>query len=180
MAMKTFTRPAARIAAVLTWLAVLVAIAALMLVAIGPRILGYHTEAVLSGSMRPAFAPGDAVLVTSEPAADVRVGQIISYHIPIGDHHVETHRIVRIISRGPHPVVVTKGDANAAPDPWRARLDGTAVWRTRIVIPHLGSAIHALRTPLAHMLTTRLAPAVIVLLLLLRIWRPEPEPVHAE
>ena len=55
------------------------------------------------------------MLVTPEATADVRVGEVISYKIPVEDHHVETHRIVRIISAGRHPVVVTKGDANTAP-----------------------------------------------------------------
>jgi signal peptidase len=175
-------RIAARVAAGLAWLAMIAAAATLALVAVGPRVLGYHTESVLSGSMVPTFSPGDAVLVTSEPATSVRVGQIISYHIPVGDHHVETHRIVRVLSHGRHPVVVTKGDANPAPDPWHARLDSPNVWRTRMVIPYLGTAIHDLRTPIASTLTTRIAPAVIVVLLLIRIWSPEhrPDPRAAE
>ena len=149
-----------------------------MLVAIGPRAFGYQIEAVLSGSMVPTFRPGDAVLVTREATADVRVGQVISYKIPVGDHHVETHRIVRIISGGSHPVVVTKGDANAASDPWRAKLQGATVWRMRAVIPDLGTAIHDLRTPIAHVLTMLVAPLVIVVLLLVRIWRPRPDPIQ--
>ncbi len=165
-------RLATAAAVTLTWLLVLVAVALLGLVAVGPHIFGYEIESVLSGSMVPAFSPGDAVLVTSEPTDQLRVGQIISYHIPIGDHHVETHRIVRIVSRGPRPVVVTKGDANSAPDPWHAKLLTPRVWRVRAVLPHLGTAIYDLRTPTIHSLTTILAPALIVTLLLVRIWRP--------
>jgi signal peptidase I len=165
-------RLATAAAVTLTWLLVLGAVALLGLVAIGPHVFGYHIESVLSGSMVPTFSPGDAVLVTSEPTDHLRVGQIISYHIPIGDHHVETHRIVRIVSRGPRPVVVTKGDANSAPDPWHAKLLTARVWHVRAVIPHLGTAIYDLRTPTVHSLTTILAPTLIVVLLLARIWRP--------
>src|SRR6478735_6106005 len=57
----------------------------------------YRPETVLSGSMRPAFAPGDLIVVAPEPARDLRVGQMVSYAIPVGDHHVETHRIVKIV-----------------------------------------------------------------------------------
>ena len=171
-------RVATATAVVLTWMAILGAFALLMLVAIGPRVFGYQIEAVLSGSMAPTFRPGDAVLVTREATADVRVGQVISYKIPVGDHHVETHRIVRIISGGSHPVVVTKGDANAAPDPWRAKLQGAQVWRMRAVIPDLGTAIHDLRTPIAHALTMLAAPIIIVALLLVWIWRPRPDPIR--
>jgi signal peptidase len=170
------TRVATAAAVGLTWLVVLVAVALLALVAIGPRVLGYQIESVLSGSMVPTFSPGDAVLVTSEPTADVRVGQVISYRIPVGNHHVETHRIVRILHGGPHPVVITKGDANNAADPWRARLVGARVWRMRAVLPDLGAAIHDLRLPIVHTLTMLVAPVIIVILLLVRIWQPVPEP----
>jgi signal peptidase len=171
-------RVASATAVVVTWVAVLGALALLMLVAAGPRVFGYQIETVLSGSMAPTFSPGDAVLVTPEATADVRVGDVISYKIPVEDHHVETHRIVRIISAGRHPVVITKGDANTAADPWRARLQGAKVWRMRAVIPDLGTAIHDLRTPIAHALTMLVAPIIIVALLLVRIWRPRPEPIR--
>ena len=167
-------------AVVLTWVTVVGALALLMLVAIGPRVFGYQIETVLSGSMVPTFSPGDAVLVTPESTADVRVGQVISYKIPAGNHHVETHRIVRIISGGRHPVAITKGDANTAADPWRVKLQGAKVWRMRAVIPDLGTAIHDLRTPIAHMLTLLMAPIIIVALLLVRIWRPRPDPIRPQ
>ena len=154
------------------WSMLAAAFAMLALLGIGPRLLGYRTETVLSGSMRPTFSPGDVVVITSEPTADVRVGQVISYRIPVGDHHVETHRVVRIVSGGPHPVVVTKGDANATPDPWQARLLDSRVWRERFVIPRLGYAINALRSPAPRMAMVIGAPALLALLTLGAIWRP--------
>ena len=105
--------------------------------------------------------PGDVVIVTPEPIRDVRPGQVITYAIPVGDHHVETHRVVRVVGGGDHPVVITKGDANAAADPWKAELSGTTVWRYRFRIPMLGRAIVALRDPLVHKLTVLLLPALL-------------------
>jgi signal peptidase I len=173
-------RVAGRLAAVATWTILLLALALLAVCAIGPHVLGYETEAVLSGSMVPTFSPGDAVLVTTEPASAVRAGQIISYHIPVGDHHVETHRIVRIVSPGAHPVVITKGDANTAADPWRAKLVAPRVWRVRTVLPRVGTVIHALRGHVVQTLTTLVAPAIIVVLLLVRIWLPPAGDERAE
>jgi signal peptidase len=158
---------------VLGWLVLAVAIATLALIGVGPRLFGYQIETVLSGSMRPTFAAGDVVVVTPEPAADVRVGQIISYHIPVGDKHVETHRVIRIVSGGPRPVVVTKGDANATPDPWQARLVAPQVWRERAVIPKLGYVIHVFRQSWLRPATVIVAPLLLALLLLGRIWRPQ-------
>ena len=159
-------------------LRVLLGAAVLLFLAIGllPRTGWYRVETVLSGSMRPAFAPGDMIVVTPEPLRDVQAGQVISYHIPIGDQHVQTHRIVKVVRGGDHPVVRTKGDANDSVDPWKARLDGTKAWRVRLVAPKLGLLIVWLRSPPVRILTVFGAPLLLALLGLWRIWRdPEEE-----
>jgi signal peptidase I len=147
-----------------------VAMAVFALLALIPHTGLYHPETVLSGSMRPDFAPGDLVIVTPEPTRDVRVGQVISLHIPVGDHHVQTHRVVQVLRRGEHPVIRTKGDANNARDPFTARLDGSTAWQVRLVVPKFGWLIVWLRSPLLRLLTVFVAPALFVLLALRRIW----------
>jgi signal peptidase len=155
-------------------LAFLLAVTALVVLGLLPRTGWYRPVTVLSGSMRPAFAPGDMVVVTPEPVRDVRVGQVISYRIPVGDHHVQSHRVVEVIRRGGQVAVRTKGDANTTADPWTATLQGTTAWRVRAVLPKLGWAVFWLRTPLMHELTVLLAPLLLALLYVMRIWfRPE-------
>jgi signal peptidase len=136
-----------------------------------PRTGWYRPVTVLSGSMRPTFSPGDMVVVTPEPVRDVRVGQVISYRIPVGDHHVQSHRVVKVVRGGAHPVVRTKGDANNAVDPWTAKLDGTTAWRVRAVLPKVGYAVFWFRSPLVHSLTVLLAPLLLALLVIVEIWR---------
>lgn len=161
-------------------LALRIALAASLavLVAIGilPRFGWYRTETALSGSMKPFFSSGDLLVLTPEPMRSLRRGWVISYHTPVGDHHVQTHRVVRVVRGGDHPLVRTKGDANAAADPWVAKLHGTTVWRVRTVVPHAGQAIVWLREPVVHYLTLFLAPALLALLCLVRIWRNPEEP----
>jgi len=152
--------------------------ASVALVGLGllPRTGWYRPVTVLSGSMRPAFSPGDVIIVTPERASDVRAGQVISYRIPVGDHHVQTHRVVKVVRGGTHPVVKTKGDANNAADPWTARLDGTTAWRVRAVLPKVGRVVFWFRSPLVHNLTVVVAPLLLALLGVLQIWRrPEDE-----
>jgi signal peptidase len=148
------------------------AVALLGVIGLGPRLGFYRTVTVLSGSMQPTFAPGDVLIVTREPLRDVHVGDVITYAIPLADHHVESHRVIRIVRKGDHPIVVTKGDANSAADPWRAELQGDSVWQMRGKIPWLGRLILVLRAPLVHEVTLFLSPLLFAFTALRKIWRP--------
>ncbi|HXC46456.1 MAG TPA: signal peptidase I [Solirubrobacteraceae bacterium] len=150
----------------------LLAVGLLMLLglAVLPHLGLYRPATVLSGSMRPTYSPGDMIIDVPEPVSAVRVGQIISYQVPTGIHQVESHRIVRILSGGAHPVVQTQGDANNWPDPWTAKLEGSTAWRQVAVLPHLGSIVNTLRGRTIKIAAVLLAPALLVALVLAEIW----------
>ena len=152
--------------------ALVLACLALAVLGLGPALGLYRTVTVLSGSMRPTFSPGDVIVVTPEPARDLRAGQVISYHIPVDGRPVVTHRVVRVIQPGDEPIVQTKGDANNAVDPWRAKLHGGTIWRYRLRAPLLGYPILALRTQRAHWLLVVFLPALLALYGVASIWRP--------
>jgi len=164
-------RKSRSLADVLARLLLAFALLALVLLGLLPNLGWYRTETVLSGSMKPYFSPGDIVVVTPEATRDVRVGQVISYHIPVGDHHVQSHRVIKVVRGGAHPLVRTKGDANAAPDPWTARLNGGTAWQVRAVVPKAGWAIVWLRTPAIRRIAIFAVPLLLAILGLLRIWR---------
>jgi signal peptidase len=164
-------------------LVLIVAAVALGGLVLGPKLGLFRPVTVLSGSMRPTFDTGDLIIVTSEPIEDLRVGQVISYQVPVDDHAVESHRVIKILRPGSNrPVVVTKGDANQAPDPWQAELHGDTLWRYRFHIPMVGYLILALRSPIAHHITVMLFPILLALVALTAIWRrPRPvDPAHAD
>jgi signal peptidase len=156
------------------WAVLGLAVLVLATVTLGPRLGLFQVETVLSGSMEPRFVPGDLIVVRPEPLEDVRAGQILSFHAPTPDHRVETHRVVRVIHPGPNPIIVTKGDANSAPDPWQARLHGTTAWRMVGVVPHAGSVIRTLREPWVHTIAVLLVPLLLAAAALRSIWRPSP------
>ena len=164
-------RKSRSLADVLARLLLAFALLALVLLGLLPNLGWYRTETVLSGSMKPYFSPGDIVVVTPEATREVRVGQVISYHIPLGDHHVQSHRVIKVVRGGAHPLVRTKGDANAAPDPWTARLNGGTAWQVRAVVPKAGWAIVWLRTPAIRRFAIFALPLLLAILGLLRIWR---------
>lgn len=151
------------------------AVTAFLALAIGPRVLGYQTSTMLTGSMSPLINPGDIVITRPVPVTDINVGDIITYHIPVEDQRVETHRVTQIAARPDGTVVVqTKGDANNGADPWLATISTPTIDRHILTIPYAGEAIRAIRQP--PVLNTLMygAPAILVISMLGRIWRTTP------
>jgi signal peptidase I len=140
--------------------------------ALGPRLLGYETMTVLSTSMEGTFNPGDIILVSRAPVSSVRAGQVLSFHIPTGDHHVVTHRVQTVQQVHGQTLIQTKGDANSVADPWRAALHGGYVWRYRGRLPYAGYPLLFLRGRTVHRVGLYGAPALLVALMLLEIWLP--------
>jgi signal peptidase len=149
-----------------------IAVAALLLFAIGPRTGAYRTVTILSGSMAPAFSAGDAIITTPISASAIQVGDVITFHAPIEGRPVVTHRVIDVDQERGRPVIRTKGDANDAADPWEARLEGDIAWRQVAVIPHAGKLIAALRS--GHVGDSLMygGTALLVLLMLISIWMP--------
>lgn len=155
------------------------ALALFALLAVLPRTGLYRTVTPLSGSMVPAFAPGDLLVLRPEPLTAVRTGQVITYAIPVDDHHVETHRVLKVLRGGPHPVIETKGDANPVPDPWTAQLDGGPVWTLHTVIPRGGLPLLWLSQPWLRAGFVMVLAAFVFALGLARIWSSSDRPVPA-
>lgn len=113
---------------------------------IGVVALRLGLRPVLSGSMRPAFAPGALLVTRQVPADRVRPGDVIVFHPPngAGDY---AHRVTAVDPPGPHPVVTTKGDANPAADPWHAELLGDTVPVVVASLPGAGRVVAAAQRP---------------------------------
>jgi signal peptidase I len=167
------------LARVLPWAVrgiVVVAVVAFAGLAVGPHVLGYRTMTMLTASMAPSIDPGDVTVVTPLAVSDVTEGMVITYHIPIGEHQLITHRVVSVEHGADGSVTVqTKGDNNDAVDPWSATLEGDTAYQVRAVIPEIGHVIHALRTPAVASTLVYGAPVLVAGWLLLAIWRPRKE-----
>ena len=154
------------------WTATLAALVAAIGLGVLPHLGVYRTLTVLSASMKPTFSPGDIVVVRPEPIERLRVGQVISYAVPVGAHQVETHRVVKIL-RGQGtttPVIQTKGDNNTVVDPWTAQLNGPTIWRLEAVVPKVGYAINLMRDRTFHLVSVILIPGSMAVLALARMW----------
>jgi signal peptidase len=152
------------------------AIVAFLGLAVGPHVFGYRTMTMLTASMAPEIEPGDITVVTPIAVSDVTEGMVITYHIPVDDRRVVTHRVVSV-EQGPADTITvqTKGDANEAIDPWTATLQGDTAYELRAVIPEAGRLVQLLRSPLIAPVLLYGAPTLLVGWLLLAIWRPTRE-----
>jgi signal peptidase I len=130
--------------------------------------------------MRPSMPEGSVIVTTPMPASRVRVGDVITYRIPVEDRRVVTHRVIEIVRGGDRPVVRTQGDANQEPDTWTAELKGDTVWTARATVPRAGYVLEWLRQPQARQLLVLGIPLLLVVLLLGDIWRRSPEPAAAQ
>lgn len=114
---------------------------------------GFGSYAVLSGSMQPTLEPNSIVYV--HQTDDYRVGDVIAF---ARGGSVVTHRVVEVKPEG----LVTKGDDNDAPDPWRVQRDDV---RGEVVasVPLYGHLVRFASTTVGFVVTVVL-PGVALLL----------------
>jgi signal peptidase len=106
-----------------------------------PELVGAdESYVVLTGSMRPAIAPGDVVVVKAVPAASVGVGDVITFDR--GSDVPTTHRVVEVVARADGPAFRTQGDANEDPDGGLVTPE-QVVGRVVFSVPAVGHVISA-------------------------------------
>ena len=61
--------------------------------------------------------------------------------VPPGKSASYAHRVLTVTGSPTHPVLTTKGDANPAADPWRARINAPSIQEVEFGVPWLGDAM---------------------------------------
>lgn len=131
---------------------------------------GYRPLIDYSGSMSPAIRAGDLLITRPEPATSMRIGQIVSFIDPGLNGKLVTHRVVGLQASARKIDVVTRGDANSAPETWSiARRDSVGALDLRV--PAIGRFIAWTSAPWARTTLLALAALVLSTALLRRIWR---------
>jgi signal peptidase len=147
----------------------------LILVAIAGLVLGFWRFTVIeTGSMRPTLNPGDIAVLTSEPPADLRRGQIVAFHPPGEPRLTVVHRVYSLHRLHDGSVIQTKGDANNSTDAWHARVVGDTVWHESLKLRGLGYlAVWSGQRPVRFGLLIAIV-ILVVSTLLGSIWRSPP------
>ncbi len=150
--------------------ALLLAVVALLLLVVGPRVLPYRVDVVASGSMEPTIAKGSIVVLRPITADKVKVGDIITFYPP--DHHdLVTHRVVDIKDGADGPVFVTQGDANPLPDPWQLPVTGSG-WHLVAHYPYIGYLMSVGGISFGPLSLVDVPILALALSLLIPLWMP--------
>jgi signal peptidase I len=108
---------------------------------------GLHSLVFRSGSMGPNIPTGSLALAREIPAAQARVGDIVS---AVNSSGVRvTHRVVAVTATPTGAELILKGDTNAQPD--ATPYDVTTVDRVFFAEPRLGYVVSALTSPIGLM-----------------------------
>lgn len=150
-------------AAVVVAVAVGAALAAITLL---PAALGLQQYVIVGGSMSGTIDRGSVVFDKEVPVEALQTGDVITYTPPArsGSTDFVTHRIVSIHTARGERVFRTKGDANAAPDPWTFTLDQARQAKVIAHVPYLGYPLAALQIRWVRMLVIGV-PALLIALL---------------
>jgi signal peptidase I len=99
----------------------------------------WQVTPVLSGSMRPGFSVGGAVISQRVPVDSLTVREVIVFSDPFKPSEQIVHRIVRITKNSSGQLLFnTQGDANTVRDPWTLTIKGDHIYRVRWTVPLLG------------------------------------------
>lgn len=159
------------------WCAVGVVVGLAALVTV-PRAVGVTPFTVLTGSMEPAFAPGDVVLSQSRSPLSVRPGDVVTFHDPSRDGELVTHRVQSMRRSGDGVTFVTKGDANDLPEQWTVPADGR-IGRAALAVPKVGHVLQWAGTREGKLGLIAVPAALLVLLELVGLAGLRRRPVEA-
>jgi signal peptidase len=162
-----------RLATVTALAATVIAVATLALALVGGR-MGYRAVFMTTGSMRPAIAPGDLVILRPVDPHSIQLGDVITFQAPVGSHELVTHRVVAVSSSPVGVSFRTKGDANAVPDIWIVHYQDLG-WTEVGRVPGFGAATALLGTSAG-----RLGVVLAVFLLTLGLVLPQDSPRRSD
>ena len=117
--------------------------------AVGALVFHVRVSPVLTGSMRPTYAPGDVIITRTVKADSLHPGDIAVF-APPGETAAFAHRVTSVSTKDGHVVVTTKGDANQAADPWHAKLNGSTVPKVVGTLPAIGRPMTWIHTRALH------------------------------
>jgi len=107
---------------------------------------GHRLLIVRSGSMAPAIAAGDAVVVRAARPHAVRAGDVVTFADPSRSGRLLTHRVRQVLPEPGRFAFVTQGDANTGQERWTMSSDDTLA-TVVLRLPKAGYGLAGLGVP---------------------------------
>ncbi|MGN1334399.1 MAG: signal peptidase I [Anaerovoracaceae bacterium] len=148
--MKIFKKVASVVLSVILWVVILLA-ALFAFTTLATKdstnvasLAGFTPLTVESDSMAPTFHSGDLIIIKSVDPANLKEGDIITFHtIIMNEYALNTHRIAEIKEVNGIRSYVTKGDNNDLEDT-HLIADGDIVGKYVLRLPYMGNVMHFL------------------------------------
>lgn len=144
----------------------------LLTLVVGPRVYPFDTFYVRTASMAPTIPVGALVVATRAPVEALAVGDVIVFQRPDVPGRMVVHRIDAIEETPTGRSLITRGDANRAPDGWRVAATGEG-WRAVYSIDRAGFVVGWLHAALSRRGWLGALAVVIAVYALVAIWRSE-------
>lgn len=114
---------------------IVIALCSLMVL---PKVLGYQTYHVLSGSMEPEMPVGSLIYVQKGSPEEVKEDDVIAFYGSLEDSGIITHRVTEnnVVSG----TFQTKGDANEKEDPLPIPYD-SYIGKVTLTVPRMGKVL---------------------------------------
>lgn len=120
-------------------------------------VFGLRLLAVQTGSMRPTFKPGDALILKRSSFEAIQQGQVVAYRSSRNPDELISHRVVAVDAATRR--FQTQGDAVSVADP--AVGANLLVGHMLAILPGLGTMLNWLRT-LPGLITCVYLPAIFI------------------
>lgn len=146
--------------AMLMVFALLMAVAVAAIVVL-PRVAGWQTMIVLSGSMEPAMPVDGLAFVQPVDPAEIKAGDVVTFPRPDQPGAIVSHRVVVVSDQLGEATLWTKGDANKDFDNWAVPAD-EVIGEVRFTIPYLGRISRQMQSPRGY-LSVLAIPAFLVI-----------------
>lgn len=140
----------------------------LAIILIAPRLLGYQSLAVLSGSMEPQIPVGSLVFAKETEPSALEVGDVITYRL--SGSTLVTHRVIENDTVSGQ--LITQGDANDVADSNPVEYQNV-VGKVTMHLPWLGYLSIYIKTPLGIAGACGFLVILIILVYLPEIFAPE-------
>ena len=121
---------------------------AVLLTPVSQVFAGTQLLAVASASMAPTIPVGALVAIRPAPAADLEVGDTITFVNLTTQDVLVTHRVVALTIGDGQTTLTTRGDANDTAEALSVPA-GRTIGRVQFAVPYLGFVLVWLGSPLA-------------------------------